>query len=205
MESVLVFSTHGYQPCTKILNLNYFAAAYIGEPIMTKIPWLGARFRHGKSAIIMEHKVIHLHKRHFSLATVHRIAATLESLTDPDTGDQIVARVKLAEEYYPNSVTRPYYSLLLELASGYSARNGLLDAPLLSPVSCNHSYLNGTHKSGGFFIWSQPGVRAQRRSADWLDLPPAILQGLGVPVPPSMQNSQGQNSPLVETDIHQPK
>lgn len=87
--------------------------------------------------------------------------------------------------------------LVLELADGYSVRNGDLARPIFWPQSPNQDYLIGTHtKTGLWGFYGREISSTSRLRASVLDLPPTILSYLGIPIP---QRMEGQVLPIFQS------
>jgi predicted AlkP superfamily phosphohydrolase/phosphomutase len=212
-SAVLVFSDHGFGPCTKILNLKRFIEDFgrIQSPPRERLTehslrrvrdidfltlcrqilpdvWR-KRLGYMARGIHVDEKVLYVDIEKTGVSYVDELVQRLETLVDPETGGRILKRVWRAEDLYCNyHPSRNVAILILDLAEGYTSRTGSLEKPLLIPRMPNKDYLCGTHTRESFWIWSGSGI-AQRHalSIDILDLPPTILTYMGIPIPSWME------------------
>ncbi len=183
--AVLVFSTHTFGPCVKVLNIERFLAeraarsAFGNGGLMRRL----MRRSSGENMSFMsEHKVIYVHSAKVNEADRQRLTAELEDLRDPDSGAAVVNKVWTGVDLYGSANSDAVYQTwILDLARGYSARSGAPESPLLWSMTPGKDYLSGTHRQNGFWIWSDPALGAsQVQPARIIDLAPTILSYLGL-------------------------
>jgi len=125
------------------------------------------------------------------------IAARLESLVDPETGEGIVERVYRREELYQGGCVEKAPDILVTWKNfeyntrrGYGLeQDGFLGSSLEFSDVADYSSLqkSGTHHLQGIFIATGPPVRKMAlKGAKILDLAPTILYLLGEEVPGDM-------------------
>lgn len=191
-QTVLLFSGHGFTACRGVLNLSRsLCERGLLEPLSQPHPmyWnavAGAAKR--RLRIYLDHKAIYVPKEGAHVERlVDRLATALEAIDDPQTGRRVLRKVWRTEEIYGPLAVPEWSVLILELAEGYSVRNGDLDRPELWPCTPNRDYLVGTHSQTGVWVFASPGAsRPLKADASILDLAPTILSYLKVPTPRHM-------------------
>lgn len=115
-----------------------------------------------------------------------RVADTLMTLTNPDTGHRIVDHVYRREELYhgPHAEEAPDLVVVMD-DYNYQTRGGseLTQTEVVCcPPRVNHS---GNHRLNGMLAMWGPGIRTDIKltSAHIMDVMPTILHVMGVPVP----------------------
>jgi len=124
-------------------------------------------------------------------AVCREIAARLEELKDPETGERIVRRVAHREEIYHGPLLDQAPDLIVlwrDYAYWGRGRYDAPDAPLFQEryaVGFSDLPLTGIHRLEGMLIAAGPGLAAGRRieGAHIADLLPTILHLLELPVP----------------------
>ncbi len=124
-------------------------------------------------------------------AVCREIAAALEALEDPETGERIVRRVAHREEIYHGPLLDEAPDLIVlwrDYAYWGRGRYDAPDAPLFQEeyaVGFSDLPLTGIHRLEGMLIAAGPGLAAGRRveGAHIADLLPTILHLLELPVP----------------------
>jgi predicted AlkP superfamily phosphohydrolase/phosphomutase len=115
------------------------------------------------------------------------IVAGLRELTDPDTGERLVAEAGLREEVYSGPFVDLAPDIVCLFNEGYTG--GPEHAgPLVAAARANAHRWEATHRMDGVFIAAGPMVRPNARiaGANIVDVAPTVLYALGLPVPEDM-------------------
>jgi len=122
------------------------------------------------------------------------IADKLEALTDPDTGERIVAKVYRRQELYGGPHTEDAPDLLIgwkDYAYYTSVSLGKEDGEIFGPpmnIDCSEYKHVGTHRLNGTFMAMGRGIKQGEliKGAGICDVAPTILYMLGVSIPNDM-------------------
>jgi len=103
-------------------------------------------------------------------------------LTDPDTGQPIVAQVYRREEVYTGPMVAELPDLVIRPRGGYLLETRFKGNRLFAPMPQG---LTGMHRMDGIYVLSGGhfAVQPQQCTANIVDLAPTILYLLGIPVP----------------------
>jgi predicted AlkP superfamily phosphohydrolase/phosphomutase len=105
------------------------------------------------------------------------VAAGLEELADPQTGERVIRRVYTKEELFSGDAFEVAPDLIAQPARGYDLKGGFEKDVLMErgPVS-------GTHTLDDAMLYvNRPGLSAD--DARLVDVLPTVLHALGEPVP----------------------
>jgi predicted AlkP superfamily phosphohydrolase/phosphomutase len=118
------------------------------------------------------------------LASRQRLTEQLLDYRDPVTGEQIVTRVTPREEAFPGAAMEHAPDLLVTLSD-----HSFVSIINEKPIVLHRPEINGTHRPEGIFILGGPGVRSgvNPETCSILDIAPAILYCLGLPIPPEFE------------------
>ncbi len=113
-----------------------------------------------------------------------RLLASLATLTDPATGQPVVARASRREDLFEGPYVDDIPDILLELQPAYTG-GAALTGDLVTPFPLDElSAYSGSHSPTGLFVWNGPGVRPGHwlEGAQIQDLAPTLLHSMGLPV-----------------------
>jgi len=112
------------------------------------------------------------------------LASRLLEITDPESGEAVVARVGTRDELFRGPAVQLAPDLTLELTDG-----GLMSILSSPDVVRRRSVPTGTHRPEGIFIAAGPDIRRGVRLAPLtiLDVAPLMLHQLGLPIPDSLE------------------
>jgi predicted AlkP superfamily phosphohydrolase/phosphomutase len=117
-----------------------------------------------------------------------RLKATLPSITDPDTGEPVIAAAWTRDELFAGPYLEDMPDVVVEYAEGYTG-GADLTAPLVRPV--DEFFLrrdSGFHRQDGILAAAGPSVDPAGfpAVADIADVAPTVLAALGHSVPAEM-------------------
>ena len=122
-------------------------------------------------------------------ATRQAIMDGLSRVTDPETGQPVVAEIHRRDQIYSGPyVEERAPDLVLVMTPGYKGDWGNTP-PVIGPVStAETTQYRGAHAMDGIFILRGPGIRRGCRfeGASILDVAPTLLHALALPVPMNM-------------------
>jgi predicted AlkP superfamily phosphohydrolase/phosphomutase len=115
----------------------------------------------------------------------------LESLRDPDTGQQIVKKIHPRDSIYHGDYIDRMPDWIVEPTDGYSFTGDFLpqQTRLFERVRCQKDFHIGMHHPEGILIVYGPGVKQNYpiKGASLLDLAPTLLTLLEAGVPKEME------------------
>jgi predicted AlkP superfamily phosphohydrolase/phosphomutase len=116
------------------------------------------------------------------------ILRELAEVTDPETGEKIVRRMRRREEVYAGPFLSKFPDVLLELDEGLGA--GMTPDGSLFGHNFSHSIVPGSHSGeGAVFLIHQPPFPVGRGEADLVDVAPTVLDALGVECPAGLDGA----------------
>jgi predicted AlkP superfamily phosphohydrolase/phosphomutase len=124
-------------------------------------------------------------------ATQEHLRSFLESLRDPDTGQQIVKKIHPRDSIYHGDYIDRMPDWIVEPTDGYSFTGDFLpqQTRLFERVRCQKDFHIGMHHPEGILIVYGPGVKQNYpiKGASLLDLAPTLLTLLEAGVPKEME------------------
>lgn len=223
--AILIFSTHGFTTCHKILNLSRYLrdVDVLQDPaplqrllrriqrtrgiwrlnsLLARVSRNVHQIVHGTpwnpGHVFLDHKAIYVKRLGCdSNLITYRLARALEALEDPENGSRVIKKAWRAEELYSKVELPGWDILVLEPADGYTLRTGDFYRPIFWPCRPNQDYLIGTHTQTGVWSFSGTGIASTcGLRASILDLPPTLLACLGTPIPEWME---GKVLPILDS------
>jgi len=201
--SLIAFSDHGFAPYRRHVNLNAWLAqqGYLTIRGGGGICSLSQDADWGKTAAYalgLQGVYVNLRGREAKGIVsesdrepfVHRLAATLRDIRDPDTGERVVSEVYLPQEVYSTTDLQVAPDLIVGCARGYRisfASAGGVVTP--APIEDNTGKWSGDHTLAADLV---PGVVFASRSIEaeapgLADIPASVLAEFGVAVPEEMR------------------
>ena len=113
-----------------------------------------------------------------------RLLANLAGLSDPETGQPIIARASRREDLFEGPFVDDIPDIVLELHPAYTGGSAL-QGNLVTPLPLDElSAYSGSHSPTGLFVFSGPGVRQGHwlEGASIQDLAPTLMHIMGLPV-----------------------
>jgi predicted AlkP superfamily phosphohydrolase/phosphomutase len=202
-SGVLIFSSHGFTSTRRILNLaRSLSDSGVLRPLrLVERAWKRARRKSRllsnpirqpwmvtgdhRHSIYLDDKAIYIfHPPGGSQPLVQKVSQILQAVEDPATNTRPICQVHYPQAHRHTSHAGRRSVLILEFAEGETARRGSLTGPLFKTCKANDDYLIGTHTGNGLWAFSGDGIaNTDDEHATILDLPPTILQYLGLAVP----------------------
>ena len=211
-SAVLLFTTHGYTTCKKIVNLSRAVREYVVPellPLPKSILKGLSRFADGKivfsrpqlkqltsldplpwrpSTILLDDKAIYIHKSGlFPDRVTDILIRSLERFMDPDTNLPVIRKVWRAEDLFGQVDLSGWHILIMEPEEGYTTRSGTVQRPLFWPQKPGQDSLISTHTQKGLWAFKTQNGTQRRVSAGIVDLPATILDYLGLAIPEWME------------------
>ncbi len=133
-------------------------------------------------------------------AVGRELAAKLEALRDPDTGEPIVERVCHTRSLYAGPAVETLPDLVVLWREGYVAQTQAMENPggevprpkhpgaLIEPTGCSAGTWNASHRPEGILIAHGPELAGPGliEGARLIDLAPTLLHLVGEPIPQEM-------------------